>query len=534
MDRSEHCLPRAPGGEARPKRVARRRPLGAISAAALLPFLGLFAATGPSATAATPAVATPQAQLSGLHDVTIASTVAPNGDNNPYGVAVVPKTMGKLTAGNLLVVDFNDAAGTSAGGTTVLQIDPQTGRTSVFFQGAPVAGPVGVAINPVNDGVWIGDYGSSQNGTAANDLLISPAGALMADFTNSTTSGQANFTGVWGQGVSDSGGVSFYWGNAGNATTGSGGGDVWRLTPDPGAISSGTPQNPTCSNGQSGQPVCSTYAQIATGQAETPAGGNASTAAGPQGLAFDQATGILYETNDASNVLYAIPAAATSSGPHAATVVYQGPALDTPENVVVDPSNGNLLVANAGNNTLVEITPAGQVVASRQLAPGQPAGALFGLAVGSDASGAPVIYYDNDNTNTVHALEVPPPANGYWLAAADGGVFSFGDAAFFGSEGGTHLTAPVVGMASTPDGGGYWLVAKDGGVFSFGDAAFYGSMGGKKLNAPVVGIASTPDGGGYWLVGADGGIFSFGDAAFFGSEGGTHLNAPVVGMSDRF
>jgi hypothetical protein len=30
-------------------------------------------------------------------------------------------------------------------------------------------------------------------------------------------------------------------------------------------------------------------------------------------------------------------------------------------------------------------------------------------------------------------------------------------------------------MASTPDGGGYWLVAADGGVFSFGDAGFFGS-----------------------------------------------------------
>jgi len=44
-------------------------------------------------------------------------------------------------------------------------------------------------------------------------------------------------------------------------------------------------------------------------------------------------------------------------------------------------------------------------------------------------------------------------------------------------------------MASTPDGKGYWLVASDGGVFSFGDASFYGSMGGKPLNKPVVGMA---------------------------------------------
>ncbi len=124
-----------------------------------------------------------------------------------------------------------------------------------------------------------------------------------------------------------------------------------------------------------------------------------------------------------------------------------------------------------------------------------------------------------------------PGDSGYWEAAADGGVFSFGSAGFFGSMGGQPLNAPVVGIAPGPGGVGYWLVAADGGVFSFGSAAFHGSMGGKPLNAPIVGIAPTPDGGGYWLVAADGGVFGFGDAGFYGSMGGTSLNAPVVGMS---
>jgi hypothetical protein len=120
---------------------------------------------------------------------------------------------------------------------------------------------------------------------------------------------------------------------------------------------------------------------------------------------------------------------------------------------------------------------------------------------------------------------------GYWLVAADGGVFAEGSAGFYGSTGALRLNAPVVGMAPTPDGKGYWLVALDGGIFSFGDAAFYGSMGGSHLNKPVVGMAATPDGKGYWLVAQDGGIFSFGDAAFYGSMGGSHLNAPITGMA---
>jgi hypothetical protein len=134
-------------------------------------------------------------------------------------------------------------------------------------------------------------------------------------------------------------------------------------------------------------------------------------------------------------------------------------------------------------------------------------------------------------TPTPTPTPVTSPAGGYWLVGADGGVFSFGNAGFYGSEGGTHLGGPIVGIASSSNGGGYWLVGADGGVFSFGNAAFYGSEGGVRLTAPIVGIASTPDGRGYWLIGADGGVFTFGDAAFYGSEGGTHLGGPIVGIA---
>jgi hypothetical protein len=81
------------------------------------------------------------------------------------------------------------------------------------------------------------------------------------------------------------------------------------------------------------------------------------------------------------------------------------------------------------------------------------------------------------------------------------------------------------------DGKGYWLVASDGGIFSYGDAVFEGSHGGSPLNQPIVGMAATPDGGGYWLVASDGGIFSYGDAVFEGSHGGSPLNQPIVGMA---
>jgi hypothetical protein len=134
------------------------------------------------------------------------------------------------------------------------------------------------------------------------------------------------------------------------------------------------------------------------------------------------------------------------------------------------------------------------------------------------------------------ASAAPPPSppatpQGYWLVASDGGIFSFGNAGFFGSTGNIHLNKPIVGMASAKGGQGYWFVASDGGIFSFGNTQFFGSTGAIHLNQPIVGMAATPDGGGYWLVASDGGIFAFGDAKFFGSTGAIHLNRPIVGMA---
>ncbi|MGE3835921.1 MAG: M23 family metallopeptidase, partial [Acidimicrobiia bacterium] len=93
-----------------------------------------------------------------------------------------------------------------------------------------------------------------------------------------------------------------------------------------------------------------------------------------------------------------------------------------------------------------------------------------------------------------------------------------------------RLNHPVVGMAATPSGAGYWLVAADGGVFAFGDAVFRGSTGAVRLNQPVVGMAATPSGAGYRLVAADGGVFTFGDAPFLGSAADDR-DDPVVGLA---
>jgi hypothetical protein len=163
-----------------------------------------------------------------------------------------------------------------------------------------------------------------------------------------------------------------------------------------------------------------------------------------------------------------------------------------------------------------------------------------GLLSGSPDSGTAGVYRitvtatngvapDAHQAFTVDVASPPPsPSHGYWLVGSDGGIFSFGSAAFHGSMGGTTLQRPVVGIVPTADRGGYWLDASDGGVFSFGDTEFYGSIPGlgfhpagsglpQSLNAPIVGMVPSHDQAGYFMVASDGGVFGFGDAKFAGS-----------------
>src|SRR5581483_9466840 len=91
---------------------------------------------------------------------------------------------------------------------------------------------------------------------------------------------------------------------------------------------------------------------------------------------------------------------------------------------------------------------------------------------------------------------------GYWTVSSDGGVFSFGDAPFYGSMAGSHLNRPIVSLVPTSSRKGYWLVADDGGVFSFGDATFQGSQ--LALNRPIVAAAADGVSNCGSVAGADG------------------------------
>lgn len=189
------------------------------------------------------------------------------------------------------------------------------------------------------------------------------------------------------------------------------------------------------------------------------------------------------------------------------------------ENGTLDAAISNSSNADADVNPVVAGMPGGYYSLGLDGGVFSFGDALFKGSMGGKQLNEPII-----------SMATDPDHDGYWLVAADGGVFNYG-ASFYGSMGGKDLNEPVIGIAPTPSGHGYWLVASDGGIFNFGDAGFYGSTGSMKLNQPIVGMKPTPSGHGYWLVAADGGIFNYGDADFFGSAGGIKLNSPVVGMT---
>jgi hypothetical protein len=206
---------------------------------------------------------------------------------------------------------------------------------------------------------------------------------------------------------------------------------------------------------------------------------------------------------------------------HAGYLAMQNTPLVTP-----DPSGAGLDIVLSGTYTSPTLNQGFVAVYQVTSAP---------TTVGQGAW--PMFHHDQQHTGSAQQPAVSCRgcvprgiSGGYWLAASDGGIFSYGGAPFYGSMGGKRLDKPIVGMAATPDGGGYWLVASDGGIFAFGDASFDGSMGGRPLDKPVVGMAAGPDDHGYWLVASDGGIFSFGDVLFHGSMGGIPLVKPIVAI----
>ncbi len=61
------------------------------------------------------------------------------------------------------------------------------------------------------------------------------------------------------------------------------------------------------------------------------------------------------------------------------------------------------MLGNTGDNNLIEITPSGKVAGTKNVDSGPP-GALFGLVATKERADDTIIYFNDDNDNTVKAL----------------------------------------------------------------------------------------------------------------------------------
>ena len=202
-------------------------------------------------------------------------------------------------------------------------------------------------------------------------------------------------------------------------------------------------------------------------------------------------------------------------------------------------TKGDVMGTNITATNKINVTPGGLTYFAR---PGAFTGYTLTSANGGIFTSGNADYFGGHPGST-HAVGAAPTRDngGYWLADSAGNVTDYGDATNDGSLVSKKITpaTPVVGIVDSAvtghgqpgneNGIGYYLVTAGGVVYPFGDANAHGSLS-KAPISPVVGMAVTPDGGGYWLITQRGGVFTFGDAAFFGSAAGKSTS-PVVGIA---
>jgi sugar lactone lactonase YvrE len=352
-------------------------------------------ATAPAATTTTAAATT--AFLTPLRAVsTVASTVPANGDVNPYGIVLVPASVGKLHTGNLLVSNFNDKANNQGTGTTIVQISP-AGKQSLFSTmsagSLPGRCPGGVglttALSVLPGGYVVVGSLPTTNGKSATAQL----GCLIVLDSNgkpvSTISGP-QIAGPWDMTSA----------TQGNETT------LFVSNSLDGGAAKGvhTVKNSTVLRirlqTEAGQPPKVLSEQVIANGIPWREDPDA-LVIGPTGVAL-ASNGTLYLADTLSNRIAAIPQALTRTtpAPNGGTTVSSGGMLNQPLGLTLAP-NGDILTANAGDGNIVETTPAGKQVISQTADRKTGAGSLFGLVV--DPAGKGVFYVD-DGENTLRLL----------------------------------------------------------------------------------------------------------------------------------
>jgi hypothetical protein len=339
----------------------------------------------------------------------ISSTVPANGDQNPYGIVTVPRSVGSLQRGDVLVSNFNNAGSPPTGnlqgtGTTIVQIPPSggfaPGTAPVFAQidpshlPGPCPGGVGLttALTATRSGFVIVGSLPTSDGTSATAragclLILNSRGKVVETIAGGPINGPWDMTAVENGPF-----VTLFVTNVLNGT----------VANSPNVVDRGTVVRLTLLAIPGLRPVVLDEHVIATGFAERT--DPTALVVGPTGDALGS-DGTLYVADTVNSRIAAIPNALFRVRPvrHGGLTVSSAPALMGPLGMTLAP-NGDILTANGGDGNIVETSPDGSQTTTVGADQAGGAGVLFGLTVSQGRDG---IWFVDDGDNSLRLLGSP-------------------------------------------------------------------------------------------------------------------------------
>ena len=345
---------------------------------------------------------------------TVASTVPSNGDVNPYGVAEVEQSVGKLVASHILVSNFNNSGNQQGTGSTIVDVAPN-GTVNLFAQIDPnklpglCPGGVGLttALVVLRSGWVIVGSLPTTDGTAAT----AQAGCLIVLDSNGNpveTIFGSLINGPWDMTAFESDyGASLFVTNVLNGTV-AGSGQI---------VNEGTVVRINLTFSNNNIPFIESMTVIGSGFPERT--DPVALVIGPTGVGLSpmnhgrhnmqqsfmfQEPEVLYVADTLNNRIAVIPDPldrTTSAG--TGFTLSAGGSLNGPLGLVVAP-NGHILTVNGNDGFITEITRRGDQIATALLdntgGPPPGVGTLFGLAFDPMIG----VYFVDNGTNTLNVL----------------------------------------------------------------------------------------------------------------------------------
>lgn len=328
----------------------------------------------------------PKSFLSRFHTITHLASMVPKkgpakGDQNPYGVAVVQRSVGKLVKGDVLVSNFNNAKNLQGTGKSIMEVSP-SGHAHVFAvvprpTKTKAVGLTTALVELPNGFVVVGSLpapgGMSANARAGALTVLNSNGQVVKTLSGGDINGPWDMTAV-GKGNS----FTLFVTNVLNGTVKAAGKVVHRGT----VVRIGVQTTGGTFNVTSNKVIAGGF-----GEHTDPA----ALVVGPTGVGLAP-NGTLYVADSNANRIAAVPSAMTRTTKlrHGGMTVSRGHFLSDPLGLAIAP-NGNIISMNGANGRAVETTPSGTQTFKRLIKNG--AGDLFGLAIAPKANG---IYFVND------------------------------------------------------------------------------------------------------------------------------------------